>query len=158
MTKAQKQEQAEAIARLREWIKPGDTVYTILRHVSRSGMQRTIDCIGLDREHAEPGGAPRIWAYGWNVAKALGWTFDREREGVKVSGCGMDMGFHMVYAMSATMFPDGFGCVGEGCPSNDHSNGDRDYTPCNSNAHCGIASARTHWHRDGGYALRQRWL
>ena len=42
MTKAKKAEQAEAIARLREWIKPGDTVYTILDHVSSSGMSRAI--------------------------------------------------------------------------------------------------------------------
>lgn len=35
MTKAQKQEQADAIAKLREWLKPGDTVYTVLEHVSQ---------------------------------------------------------------------------------------------------------------------------
>lgn len=42
MTKARKQEQTEAIAKLREWLKPGDTVYTILEHVSSSGMSRSI--------------------------------------------------------------------------------------------------------------------
>lgn len=167
-------ERAEAIARLREWIKPGDVVYTILRHRSRSGMSRTIDVLGIDPSEKGAGGSPRVFAFGWNVAKALGWTFDREREGVKVSGCGMDMGFHLVYAMSSAMFPEGFGCVGEGCPSNDHSNGDRDYTPHNAgeplsgpmslgNRPTFVTTrlgpdARVHWHRDGGYAIRSRWL
>lgn len=33
-------EREEAITKLREWIKPGDTVYTILDHVSSSGMSQ----------------------------------------------------------------------------------------------------------------------
>jgi hypothetical protein len=86
------------------------------------------------------------------VARALGERIDRNNGGVKVSGCGMDMGFSLVYNLSHVLYPDGFTCTGEGspdvwgshCPSNDHSNGDRDYTP--------------HDHRDGGYAIRHRWL
>ena len=35
-------------------------------------------------------------------------------------------------------------CIGAGCPSNDHINGDRNHTP--------------HLHESGGYALRQRWI
>ena len=42
MTKAQKAERDQARETLRKYIKPGDTVWTILRHVSRSGMQRRI--------------------------------------------------------------------------------------------------------------------
>ena len=45
MTKAQMAERDEAIANLREILKPGDTVYTILRHVSKSGMSRVIDAV-----------------------------------------------------------------------------------------------------------------
>lgn len=60
------------------------------------------------------------------------------------AGCGMDVGFSLVYNLGWVLFPNGFECVGERCPSNDHSNGDRDYSP--------------HHHSDGGYALRQRWL
>ena len=82
----------------------------------------------------------------------------------------MDMGFHLVYSLSYALWPDGFGCVGAGCPSNDHSNGDRDYTPHGptdangdpEDRDPGPGEARDglvrHWHRDGGYALRQRWL
>ena len=153
MTKAEKREKWEAIEKLREWIKPGDTVYTILRHVSRSGMQREIGIVLLkDGTDLHPN---------YLVAKALG-----ERVGkfdsVIVGGCGMDMGFHLVYNLSYVLYPDGFGCVGEKCPSNDHSNGDRDYTPnahgqerCQDVPDCKVPE---HWHCDGGYAIRQRWL
>lgn len=139
MTKQQKRERQEAIEKLRAMLKPGDTVRTILRHVSRSGMRRCVSPIidGEDRSYL--------------VALALGAKVDQKHGGIKVDGCGMDMGFHLVYGLSATLWPDGFGCVGEGgenrsarCPSNDHSNGDCDYTP--------------HTHKNGGYALRQRWL
>jgi hypothetical protein len=129
-------EKAEAIERLRGMLKPGDTVYTILRHVSRSGMSRSISVVVVQD------GVP--FDVSWAVAKAGLGRFDRDRDGVKVTGCGMDMGFHLVYNLAWTLYPDGFGCVGEHCPSNDHSNGDRDRTP--------------HKHSDGGYALVHRWL
>ena len=130
----------EAIDRLREWIKPGDTLHTQLRHVSRSGMSRVIQVVKISCGSSEP----EIFYLGYNVAHAIGMPYDREREGVKVGGCGMDMGFHLVYELSHALFPDGFECVGQGCPSNDHSNGDRNHEP--------------HQHRDGGYAVRSRWL
>lgn len=166
MTRAQQAERAEALARLREWLRPGDTVYTILRHVSRSGMQRSIAPIAFLNNDARDA---RYLAR--NVALALGMAEDRHREGVKINGCGMDMGAHLVYSLSSALFRDGFGCVGEGCPSSDHSNGDRDYTPHGA-GEVGQwedegyhrkpltwkASGHVHWHRDGGYALRQRWL
>ena len=141
-SKASTQERLDALARLREWCKPGDTLYTILRHVSRSGMQRTIGLV-VFRD-----GVARHPNYAAGVA--LGIPVDRQRDGVKVRGCGTDMGYNLVYGLSATLFPEGFGCIGEGCPSNDHSNGDRSDVPHSESA--------PHWHRDSGYALRQRWL
>ena len=137
-----KTEKAEALARMHEWVSPGDELVTILRHVSRSGMMRRISVIAVDKEN----GRHAISDYTWNVARILGCSIDRDSYdgGMRVNGCGMDMGFHAVYSLSRALYPDGFECVGEDCPSNDHSNGDRDYTP--------------HHHSDGGYALRQRWL
>jgi hypothetical protein len=32
------------------------------------------------------------------------------------------MGFALVYALGRKLYPDGFDCAGERCPSNDHSN------------------------------------
>lgn len=131
MTKAQKAERAEAMARLREWLAPGDTVWCVLRHVSRSGMLRVID-FKVARKDGEACDFAHI---GYNVALALGMRYDRKAEGVRVSGCGMDMGFHVVYNIGRALFPDGFKVEGRG------RNGD---TSGHDN--------------DGGYALKHRWL
>ncbi len=126
--------QESACAELRNLFPPGSTVHTILRHVSRSGMSRAISVVGAGSNDVT-----------WLVARAMGEKIDPNHGGIKVGGCGMDMGFALVYSLSRTLYPgDSFQCCGEGCPSNDHSNGDRDYSP--------------HVHSDGGYALRQRWL
>ena len=150
MTKTQKLERAEAIADLRKWLVPGDTVHTICDHVSSSGMSRAIRVIVLKTE----GDRVTDLHPNWLVGKALGLRHWRqrghERDALVVGGCGMDMGFHLVYELSSVLFPEGFGCIGAGCPSNDHSNGDRDHTPHSAEA--------PHWHNSGGYALRQRWL
>ena len=133
--KVSKAEKEQALGSLRRWLKPGDTVYTILRHVSRSGMMREIGVVLLDKDvDLHPN---------WAVSKVLG-TPQGKSDGLRIGGCGMDMGFHLVATLSRCLFPEGFECIGKGCPSNDHSNGDRDYTP--------------HHHNSGDYALRQRWL
>ena len=129
-------ERQEAIARLKESVKPGDTVYTQLKHVSRSGMLRVIQVVKMEDN--------RPLYLGYNVAAAVDMPYDRKKEGVRIGGVGMDMGFALVYDLSYQLFKDGFDCIGAGCPANDHSNGDRDYTP--------------HKHSDAGYALKQRWL
>ena len=123
----------QAIAKLREVLKPGDTVQTILRHKSRSGMLRSVSPVVQGEDIS------------YLVAPACGLPFDRKHGGVRMGGCGMDMSFALVYDLSHVLWPEGFGCIGERCLSNDHNNGDQDYTPA-------------HWHRDGGYALRHRWL
>lgn len=154
---AKDKEQQEAIARLKEWLKPGDTVYTILRHVSRSGMQREISLrfFGDKREAA--------YDLDYTVAQALGRRIGRHG-GIIIGGCGMDMGFALVYDLSSALWPSGYGCVGEKCKSNDHANGDRDYTPHydgvprNTEEVGKDLKAHQHWHNEGGYALSQRWL
>lgn len=148
MTKTAKLEQEKARETLRELIKPGMTVYTNLRHRAKSGMSRIIDLQVIEDNE------PR-WI-GYTAATAMGLKYDRDRDGIRVSGCGMDMGFHLVYELSHALYPEGFGCIGQNgehrswCPSNDHSNGDRDYAP--------HVESDPHWHRDGGYALKHRWI
>lgn len=139
---SKQQNREESITLLREILKPGDTVHTILRNVSRSGMNRRISCVTSDMRDIT-----------FHVARALdeptknraGYVQDA---GISQSGCGMDMGFNLIYNLASVLFPDGYMCIGRDenhrCPSNDHSNGDRDYTP--------------HMHRSGGYALNQRWV
>ena len=136
-SKRQSLEREEARKELLTILKPGDTVYCILRHVSRSGMQREISLYTegmLSLDHY----AERV------LQMRRG-----KRGGLVVSGCGMDMGMHIVMNLGYVLFPDGFTCTGRDehpnmCPSNDHSNGDRNYEP--------------HQHTSGGYALRSRWI
>lgn len=134
-----KAEQAQALEYILETVKPGDTIYTILRHVSASGMSRVIDL-----KVVLPDGS--IGQIGWNAARAMGMKYDTNKEGIRIGGAGMDMGFALVYDLAATLWPNGYECPGETCRSNDHSNGDRD------------RDRSPHHHRDGGYALAHRWL
>jgi len=81
------------------YVSEGSRVYTILRHVSSSGMSRDISLLVADREG-------RISDITYYAADALG---DRliERNGsraIRVNGCGMDMGFHLVYNLSSVLF------------------------------------------------------
>lgn len=133
MTRHTAEQQEAAQQDLRETFPPGSTAKTILRHVSRSGMTRSISIVDANSNDVT-----------WQAVRALDERLDPRHDGIKIGGCGMDMGFALVYNLSRTLYPAGFTCIGEGCPSNDHSNGDRDYTP--------------HHHSDGGYAISQRWL
>lgn len=138
MTKAKEQEKQEAIEWLREWLKPGDTICTVLRRVSSSGMSRHISVHRIEFERIEPAQAetafnlmqtavqegaskaeavtalvqalakPSIEFLSWYVAKALGYRFSEDTEALVVGGCGMDMGFHVVYSLSYALFGDGY--------------------------------------------------
>lgn len=126
-----KEDQQHAIKSLKAILKPGDSVYTILKHVSKSGMSRDIDVVIVDGED--------IKNISYWVACALDYKLNNR--GIRVGGCGMDMGFHLIYTLSSTLFSEGFDCIGDKCPSNDHVNRE-------DNNH----------HRDGGYALIQKWI
>lgn len=93
-------ESREAIAELRKYMKPGTTVLTILRRVSPSGMSRLIDVhVIVDNEPLH---------FTWTTAKALGWSYDRRHEALKVQGCGFDAGFDTVYHLSHLLHGDGY--------------------------------------------------
>lgn len=92
-------EMKEAVKDLRaHWLKPNDTVYTLVTHVSRSGMQRVIRVLVIKDNK------PLDISYA--TGRALGWKRSNKHDGVVVNGCGMDMGFHLVYALSCTVFAD----------------------------------------------------
>lgn len=167
MTKADRAEQARHVAMLRDMLPPGATVYTRIEHVSRSGMSRDVRVYAV-----RDGGIESITGL---VASALDMP-RRDARGdwvLRVGGCGFDAGFSVVYDLASTLYPNGFGCIGRvgdtWCPSNDHANGDRDYTPhggtCPVQGDCDcdpVPNSPTdaesvghgHWHRSGGYALR----
>jgi|SRR3990167_949379 len=111
MTKRQQQERAEARERLLKWLKPGDTVYTVLRHVSRSGMQRELGVVLLkiDKQATEPRFKIVDLHVNDPVARVLGWRVSKDRDAVVVNGCGMDTGFDLVYNLSIALFcPHGY--------------------------------------------------
>lgn len=119
------QDTAEALADLKRLrIRPNETVYTVLRHASSSGMYRVLDVFIMRKN------APVSITY--DVTQALGYKWDRKHVGLGIGGCGMDMGFQVVYQLGSVLWPTG--------TSKPHStrNGEPD--------------------TDGGYALKQRWL
>jgi len=154
-TEAQK---AEALATLRKLIKPGDTVYCVLRHRASSGMFRVIDLVVIDATRTEntyplkPADLakyvgevdysakpvkvrrlpPRIRSIGWSAAHATGYKYDPDRQGLRMGGAGMDMGFAAVYALGCALWPKG--------------------TPKPHGTRNGVPD------REGGYAIKHAWL
>jgi len=112
---------------LKEIIEKGNRiVYTTVKRVSRSGMFRVIDCfVIVDNKPLH---------INWHIDKIGLYKRDKEQEGLRVSGCGMDMGFSVVYNLGSKLFPNGDGKTITG------RNGDK--------------KPET----DGGYLLTQKWL
>lgn len=133
-------EKTEAREQLLKLLKPGDTVLCVLEHVSRSGMSRRIKLY----VQGDPGQEP-IYLAGY-AGKLLGLSRGKG-DGLKIGGCGMDMGFALVYELSHALWPEGFVCLGDHCPANDHHN---------SPYPAKVAGSMVH--KTGGYALRHRWL
>ena len=189
-------EKAHALNKLREWIKPKDTIYCVLKHRAPSGMSRTIDffimreivggSVGGKRSEelrrgdhvyfwsegeaaktvdckivAAPRGsdfvsvkldnggevremrrreltfrdtAKRIVPYSISavMARANGYTVDKDRGGLKIPGGGMDMGFSVVYGLGHALWPNG--------------------TPKPHGTRNGEPDS------EGGYAIGHRWL
>lgn len=111
----------QAKKHLRKLLKPGQTVYTILRHRSASGMSRSISLVIPTKDG--------IQSLDYWIAQAQGESTDQKNGGLKVSGCGMDMGFYLVYNLGRMLYPQG---VKKG----------RGEQP----------------DKDGGYALNHQWL
>ena len=114
----------EAIERLKEAFNPGDTILTQLAHVSRSGMTRFIKVRFIKDDY------PYDWSF--LVSVALNRKFSDRYHAVKATGCGMDMGFQLIYELGRVLWPDG----------TPEPHGVRNGEPDSC----------------GGYALNQRWL
>jgi hypothetical protein len=90
-----------AIDRLRSDFPSGSNVGTVVRHVSRSGMSRSISVLAVSEDR-------EIHDVSHDVAVALGWKFDRNNGGVKVDGAGMDMAFRLVYSLAQVLHGNGY--------------------------------------------------
>ena len=93
----------EDIARAREsfaHLKPGDTVYTILRHVSRSGMRREVSVVVFQDGHA--------YHPNYSAAVLIGAPLNRSgsRDAIIRNGCGYDVCADTVGNLSYALFGD----------------------------------------------------
>ena len=93
--KLRESEVEEGIKELKEILKPGDTIYTVLIDVSRNGMTRWVNLyiIKDNKPYRILGPA----------AKALGEKIDFEKGGMKVSGVGSDVGYDIVYRLNEAL-------------------------------------------------------
>lgn len=158
MAKATEKEarRMDSIKALKKLLKPGSYVYTTLAHVSSSGMSRVIGCyVVAPRYESEYPELPlaeqtykgerdfsarpkkkflrnEIVPIHWHIANILSYKLSDTYTGLKVTGCGMDMGFHVVYALGANLWPKG--------------------TPKPHGKRNGEADS------EGGYALKHSWL
>lgn len=90
----------EAKKALKCILKKGDTIHCILRHVSRAGMLRRIDFYKISKNK------PIYLTY--YIAQLLGYKRKYSEEGLRVTGCGMDMSFSVVRALSTMLYKDGY--------------------------------------------------
>ena len=88
-----------AIESLKKILPEGSTVYTVVKHVARSGMMRRILPIALVK-----GEARNISAW---VSDILGWKWTDDGA-VQVGGCGQDMTYHLAYSLAQALYGDGY--------------------------------------------------
>ena len=135
-------EKAEAIAMLRKMgVKPGAQLFTALKSVSRSGMQRTVSVYLIVKHKSHGKTEADIMEISGLVARAIGYRRDDQRGGVIVGGCGTDVGLLVAYNLGRAMFPKGGKLA--------HTSGTRQYQ---------AEKAGETSEKDGGYLLRQRWI
>jgi hypothetical protein len=116
-------------AELRKIVKPGAKVYCVLRSVSGSGMSRRISLFVVrPKTKDRPAELSNIDGL---TATVTGFTLS-DNGGIVANGCGMDMGFHLVYSLGRAIWPNG----------TPKAHGSRNGEP----------------DRDGGYALKHEWL
>lgn len=85
------------LANLRRWMPEGSTVFTILRNVSRSGMQREIGLVTFPDGSKNLDGSNLYPVHpNYSAARVTDYRLSESGDGLVVKGCGMDMGWHYV--------------------------------------------------------------
>jgi len=93
-------EAKESIKILKEYLKKDMTIHSIIRSVSNSGMTRNISFKITDKDN--------ILDLSYHMARALKYPFNDKKHAIKVSGCGMDMAFHVVHNLSHVLYGTGY--------------------------------------------------
>jgi len=99
---ARRADQAAARDELRELFAGNDKplIYTILRHATASGLNRDISLFYDSPEGIRPITHTAARALGYKVISSNGFNAIRQHGG------GMDMGFNLVYNLSAVIYKD----------------------------------------------------
>lgn len=103
-------EREEARQYLLEFLQPNKTVYTNVVHVARSGMSRRVQVLVAltgSADHRSGGDREYIRDITFLVAKACGMRRSETDGAIVVGGCGFDAGFHIVYSLGQTLWPNG---------------------------------------------------
>lgn len=120
----------EEIKSLKKMLKASNsTIYCVLNHVSSSGMTRHIQFLVANKS--------RIIDITWYLSGLLGYSINDKNGGLIVGGCGMDMGFHVVYSVGRALHPKGFKFPKSRYGRNGDTSG---------------------FERDGGYRYESKWL
>ncbi len=77
----------------------GKKLYLTLMSVSSTGMSRKFKCLAIHNGE--------IVNIGYDVAHALGYRYDDDHN-VIIRGCNMDMAFALTYALSMTLYGNGY--------------------------------------------------
>lgn len=86
-------------ADLKDYLKDPCTVYTVLRHVSASGMQREISLHVVDKATG------RLLNITYSASVVTDRALGKRGGGIIIRGCGMDMGFALVDDLMSVLFP-----------------------------------------------------
>ena len=84
------------------YLTQGKRVYTILRRVSANGMTRHISLVIADGD--------TLHDITYYAAAALGESLHEVngQRTIRQHGCGMDMGFNLVYNLASVLYGDGY--------------------------------------------------
>lgn len=93
--KMKSERQITNIANIKKYVKEGDTVYTSLQSVSSNGMSRRIKVFIVHDN--------QIIDITWWTANAIECRYNNKKEALVISGCGMDMGYHVVYSLATVL-------------------------------------------------------
>ena len=89
---------------LRVLVPAGSAVYTATLHTARGGMSRRIALLIPIVDYKGRGAIANISGYAREV---LDLKDDRWPGAVRIDGCGMDMGFDLVYRLATALYGDG---------------------------------------------------
>ena len=85
---------------LKETLKENDEILYQVTHVARSGMSRHIKFYVV-RDN-------KLLNLTYNICDEFDYTYKNNTNSLFIRGCGMDMGFHVVYQLSDALFNDGY--------------------------------------------------